>query len=71
MAVVIKVVVDRSFIKLLAFKALGYFCGGEGVCNGYWGARDRELEIFFCEILCKFLCTPLCLSIFQLRIISL
>lgn len=52
MAVLIKVVVDRTFIKLLALKALGYFCGGGGVGNGCWGARNRELEIFFCEILC-------------------
>lgn len=31
MAVLIKVVVDRTFIKLLALKALGYFCGVGGV----------------------------------------
>lgn len=53
MTVLIKVVVDRTFIKLLALKALGYFCGvgGGGVGNGCWGARNRELEIFFCEML--------------------
>lgn len=30
MAVLINVVFNRSFIKLLALKALGYFCVGEG-----------------------------------------
>lgn len=49
MAVLINVVVSRSFIELLALKALGYFFGGGGECC--WDAKNHELDFLLWDFI--------------------